>query len=197
MHNNVKGVLYMGKKMKRHVKCMGLGVLIFALAIGFTFAHCESASAADLRKTDPLVGMMYRLDINNKTAGYFTEAYDIGSENEINETKVVDTKGRQTIRKVPGRLKFPEVVLKRGVSISMDLARWRQDVERGNIAGARSQVSIILMDNSLKEVARWNLENAWPSKLICNPLDASIKGAPGAQGVEVIAITAEWIARVK
>jgi phage tail-like protein len=79
----------------------------------------------------------------------------------------------------------------------MDLARWRQDVEKGNIAGARSQVSIILMDNSLKEVARWNLENAWPSKLICNPLDASIKGAPGAQGVEVIAITAEWIARVK
>jgi phage tail-like protein len=185
------------EKIKRTMKYGGFGVLIFALAVGFTFAHCEYASAADPRKADPLVGMIYRLDVNNKVAGYFTEAYDIGSQHEIIEQKIVSQKGVETLRKIPGRLKFPDVVLKRGVSVSMDLANWRRMVEQGNVAGARSQVTIVFMDSTLKEIARWNLANAWPNKLICNPLDVSLKGAPSAQGIEVIAITSEWIERVK
>jgi phage tail-like protein len=38
-------------------------------------------------------------------------------------------------------------------------------VEEGKVKEARKNGSIVAYDQTLTEVARWNFENAWPSKI--------------------------------
>jgi len=47
----------------------------------------------------------------------------------------------------------------------MDIWNWRQEVVDGKIEGARTNCSIIAYNTEGGEVARWNLTNAWPSKI--------------------------------
>jgi phage tail-like protein len=183
------------KKMKRDVKYVGFGVLIFALVMGFTFANYESAKAAD--RQDPLVGFRFALDIQGVVTGYFTEAYNIGSEHEVIEHKVVNSKGKETVMKIPGRLKWFDVTLKRGITSNNDLQIWRQQVVDGKVDISRKDGSIVMYDQSFKEVARWNFTRGWPSKFVSNPVDASGMNPSGVIGIESVTITGESIQRVK
>ena len=123
-------------------------------------------------REDPFTGFSFGLEITGKLAGYFTNCSGIGSETEIVEHKVVDPAGRSIIQKIPGRLKFTDVTLKRGVTSNKDIWDWRQEVVDGKIVGARRNCSIIAYDEAFKEVARWNFENAWPSKVTGPEMDA-------------------------
>ena len=69
---------------------------------------------------DPMLGFNFMLELDGALAGYFTECSGVGSENEIVEHKVVDKGGHEIVRKIPGRLKFTDISLKRG--ITSDLA---------------------------------------------------------------------------
>jgi phage tail-like protein len=113
---------------------------------------------------NPLVGFHFAVDIQGVVKGYFTECSGLGSEHEIIEHKVVTEKGQEVVMKLPGRLKWENIVLKRGITSSMDIWDWRKMVEDGNVEDARRDGSIIMFDQQLKEVARWNFERAWPSK---------------------------------
>ena len=124
------------KRMKSDVKYVVFGVLIFALAMGFTFANYKPANAAGVG-SDPLVTFYFGLVINQQTVGTFVQANNIGSETEVTEYKAAESSGRQTVQKVPGRLKFFDFTLKRGITSDMYMYKWRQMVEKGNIAGAR------------------------------------------------------------
>jgi phage tail-like protein len=193
----------MNKKTKRDLKYVGFGALIFVLVMGFAFAYYTSAKAqgqilqrAPTTVPQVQVGTHYSLDIQGKVAGYFTEAYNIGSEHEIIEHKVVNQKGVEMIQKIPGRLKFSDIILKRGVTNNLDLWTWRQEVVEGRVNNARRDGTLIMFDQSLKEVARWNFTRAWPSKLICNPVDASASKG-GGMAIESVNISVEWIKRLK
>jgi len=67
-------------------------------------------------RRDPLVGFHYAIEIQGVVSGYFTECIGIGSEHEVIEHKVVDEKGREHIQKLPGRLKWENVTLRRGIT---------------------------------------------------------------------------------
>ncbi|HKU52532.1 MAG TPA: phage tail protein [Nitrospira sp.] len=143
------------------------------------------------RDTDPLIGFSFSLDVQGTLQGYFTEIGGLGSETEIVEHKVVDPQGRDLIQKIPGRLKFTDVTLKRGVTSLKDIWDWRKMVEDGNIVGARKNATITMYDQSLNAVARWNLTNAWPTK-VSGP---SIQSDSNAFGVEEVSITFEMLIR--
>ena len=68
-------------------------------------------SAIDTEREDPLIGFHFALDVQGVIQGYFTECGGIGSETEIAEQKVVNSKGVQVVLKVPGRLKWNDVTL--------------------------------------------------------------------------------------
>jgi phage tail-like protein len=143
------------------------------------------------RDTDPLVGFNFRLEIEGKMTGYFTEVAGIGSENEIVEQKVVDKKGRELVQKVPGRLKWGDVTLKRGITQDMEIWDWRKMVEDGKMKDSRTNCSIIMMDRDYTDVARWDLVNAWPSK-VSGP---SIKSDSNEFGIEEVVIVHEGMIR--
>jgi phage tail-like protein len=144
-------------------------------------------------REDPLLGFNFAIDVGGTISGYFTEVGGLGSENEIVEQKVVNDKGVEVILKIPGRLKWGDITLKRGITSSMDLWDWRKQVEDGQISAARKNGSIIMYDRELKEAARWNFINAWPSK-ISGPAP---KSDGNEIGIEELTIVHEFIERVK
>jgi phage tail-like protein len=143
------------------------------------------------RDTDPLLGFNFRLELNEKVAGFFSECSGIGSENEVIDHKIVTDAGIEIVQKIPGRLKWTEVTLKRGITADMKMWEWRKQVEEGDMKGARTNCSIILMDREHKDTARWNFINAWPSK-VSGP---SIKADSNEFGVEEFVLVHEGLER--
>jgi phage tail-like protein len=146
----------------------------------------------DVITGDPLVSFHFAIDFG-KVTGYFSEVSGIGSETEVTDVKVTDAKGRPVIRKIPGRLKWGEITLKRGITSNMDFYQWRKQVEDGLVDAARTDCSIIMYDQAGKEIARWNVFKAWPSK-ISGP---SIKSDSSEVGVEELTLVHEGIMRAK
>ncbi len=144
------------------------------------------------KREDPLVGFHFAIDIQGAVTGYFTECSGIGSEHEVIEHKVVNEQGQEVVMKIPGRLKWENITLKRGITSNMDIWDWRKQVEDGDVEGARRNGSIIMYDEELKEVARWNFERAWPVK-VTGPQP---KADSNEIGIEELVITHEYITRV-
>ena len=140
---------------------------------------------------DPLVGFHYAVEIQGAISGYFTECSGLGSEHEVIEHKVIDEQGREVVQKIPGRMKWNDIALKRGITDNMDIWQWRKQVEDGDVEGARHNGSIVMFDQELKEVARWNLERAWPLK-VSGP---SLRSDSSEIGIEELTITHEGLTR--
>ncbi len=101
-------------------------------------------------------------------------------------------RGEQIVKKVPGRVKWNDITLKRGVNDTMDLWKWRKLVEDGEVDQARKNGSIKMFDHTGKEVARWNFVNAWPSKLTGPTANATSNEV----AIEELTITHEGYERV-
>jgi phage tail-like protein len=143
------------------------------------------------RDSDPLIGFSFSLEVQGAVSGFFTEISGLGSETEVIEHKVVDQTGKDFIQKIPGRLKFTDVTLKRGITKLKDIWLWRKMVEDGDIVGARKNATIVMYDQSLQPVARWNFRNAWPTK-VSGP---QFQSDSNAFGVEEVSITYEFMER--
>lgn len=145
------------------------------------------------RDSDPLIGFQYRIEVAGSVSvtGYFTEVSGIGSEHEIIEHKVVTDDGHEVVQKIPGRMKWQDVTLKRGITHDIALWDWRKAVELGNMKDARANCSIIMMDRNYADIARWDFINAWPSK-VTGP---SVKSDSNEFGVEEMTIVHEGMTR--
>ena len=140
---------------------------------------------------DPLLGFNFMLQLEGKLAGYFTECSGIGSEHEIVEHKVVDEQGHEIVRKIPGRLKWQDVSLKRGITSDLEIWTWRQDAVEGKMSDARKNCTITMMSRDYAPVAVWHFHNAWPSK-VTGP---NLKADSNEFGVEELTIVHEGMWR--
>ncbi len=141
---------------------------------------------AQTRK-EPLTTFLFSLKIPNTSEAFFRSLAGLSSESEVVEYK----SGSETdpVQKIPGRLKYGNITLKRGITTDTSMAISRKLVEDGQIQQARRNGSLILLDKSNTELARWSLINAWPSKLTID-LDEET-GDP----VEVVVLAVEVIRR--
>ncbi len=88
---------------------------------------------------------------------------------------------------------YGNLVLKCGLTASMELFNWRKMVEQGKVNQVRRNISVVLLDEEGIEAARWNFTNAWPSKYKAPDLNA--KGNDIA--IETLEIVFENMQRVK
>lgn len=147
----------------------------------------RSKSMIDRSREDPLVGYHYQLEVQSRVHGFFAEAKGMGSGSNVTKSKVVNEKGVEVVLKLPGRLEWGDIVLQRGITSDMSVWAWRKMVEDGDMLGARSNGSIVMFDQQLTEVARWNFENAWPSKVEVTESDGTV--------VEELTMAVEFIER--
>ncbi len=152
----------------------------------------ERGASADAM-ADPLVSFHFGVDLSGKSIGFFMECSGLGSENEVIEQKVVNDQGREITMKIPGRLKWENITLKRGITSDMTIWDWRAMVVDGNVDSARINGSIIMYNMLGDEVARWNFINGWPAK-VTGPTP---KADSNEIGVEELTITHEYIERVQ
>ena len=96
-----------------------------------------------------------------------------------------------TMRKIPGMIKYGNVILKWGITDSLDLYKWRKLVEDGKTQEARKNMAVIVLDETGGMTARWEFSNAWPTKY-----DAPDLKATGSEvAIETLEIVHEGMKR--
>lgn len=138
-------------------------------------------------RRDPYAAFNFRVEIDGLEVAGFAEVSGLESETEVIEYREGNEIG--AARKLNGLTKYPNIVLRRGVSESVELMEWRQNVIDGVVE--RRTLSIILLNESRDEVARWSVFEAWLSKWIGPTLDA----ISSAVAIETLEITHERIER--
>ncbi|MCC7577323.1 MAG: phage tail protein [Methanomethylovorans sp.] len=143
-----------------------------------------------MARQDPYRQFRFRVEIDGITQAGFSECTfadtttDPVEYREGNEIPV--------FRKLSGLTKYGNITLKWGITDSMDLYIWRQQVIDTGAQDARRNMSIILLDEAGNDRARWNIASAWPSKY--DPVDFSAKGNEVA--IETLEIVHEGFKRV-
>jgi phage tail-like protein len=136
------------------------------------------------QRVDPFENFRFRVEIEGIVQAGFTECSGLGSHIEVVEFREGGDATSAT-RKIPGRVTYPDIVLKWGVTASRELYNWHQAVINGQLQ--RKSGSVVLLDSERQEVVRWNFSGAWPSKFDGPTLNA--KGNEVA--IESLTITCE------
>ncbi len=113
------------------------------------------------QRTDPYKNYNFLVEISNiKSAGFSVCIIPDSSVESIDYREGSDVV--TGVRKLPGRVKYSSLVLKRGLTNSQDLWLWYMNVVTG--VPDKRQVSVTLLDDSKTSVMRWTFYNAWPTK---------------------------------
>jgi phage tail-like protein len=137
------------------------------------------------------LGSNFALEIDGAAIAFFTGCSGLSATTEVVEEKVVDATGKLIVRKRPGRTNYEDIVLKRGASADKTLTDWHKTVIDGAVE--RKNGSVVLYDDVLTELGRWNFEAGWISKWSGGELSADSDDVM----VEEVTITHELLTRVK
>ena len=153
-------------------------------AVLFIFAGGRLMSVA----TQPdLPRYSFAVNIEGRALGAFREVSGLDTEVEVIEFR--EGSGGP-IQKLPGLTKYSSIVLKRGFTGDTALYDWFTEFSESRTQ--RVDGSITMFDQTHTEVARWNFENAWPSKVSGPTLNAD-----GNQvAIESIELVHEGLVRV-
>jgi phage tail-like protein len=105
----------------------------------------------------------YRFKVEIKEAGEagFSEVTGLDASISVHEYRE-GSDAAPTASKVPGIRKYNNITFKWGVTNKMDVYKWMHDSLDKDIK--RSAITITLLDENAKEVAVWEVVNAWPVK---------------------------------
>jgi phage tail-like protein len=138
-------------------------------------------------RVDPYRGFNFLVEIDGIAQAGFQEASGLDSS-----TGAIDYRegtDPNHVRKLTGLNTFTAVSLKRGITDSDELWKWRQTVVDGR--SQRRNGSIVLLDETGAEKIRWNFLNAWPSKWT----GPSFNATGAAVAIESLEITHEELKR--
>src|SRR5262249_12178909 len=115
----------------------------------------RSGSGMPSSRHDPYKVFRFRVEIDGLTAAAFSEVSGLESETDVIEYRTGTEPNLH--RKLPGLTKYPNIVLKRGITQDDELWKWRQRVIEGNVD--RRNGTIVLQDDSGQDQVRWNFRN--------------------------------------
>lgn len=119
------------------------------------------------QRTDPYSNYNFIVEIDGIAAAAFEECSGLAASVDVIEYREGGDK-QSVARKIPGRARFTNVTLKRGITTNRDLWQWFKDILNGVVD--RRNVAVVLLDSQQQPVVRWNLTNAWPAKWEGPPL---------------------------
>jgi len=112
------------------------------------------------QRIDPYLNFRFRVEIEGIQQAGFMECTGLGSQVEVVEYR--EGGDHATLQKLPGRVSYPDITLKWGITDSQDLYKWHLAVIQGKLE--RKAGSVVLLDRQSQEKLRWHFFNAWPSK---------------------------------
>lgn len=78
-------------------------------------------------------------------------------------------------RKIPGRVRYGNIILKRGVIGELDLYQWWNDTRNGDITSFRTVRVSLQNEEHTDVVLTWIFHRAWPTRYEFSPLEAKGK----------------------
>ncbi len=122
---------------------------------------------------DDFQGSYFSLEIDGVKLAYFTACSGISIEFEPVKFKQIGKEGTMAVEtKRPGRPKYAEITLKRGFTADKALYEWFDKVVASKEDTPYKTGSIVIYSRTQKPVARYNLQECWPSKLSVSDLSA-------------------------
>src|SRR5260370_32873562 len=115
---------------------------------------------ADAKRNDPYGQFNFVIEIDGVVKGGFSEVSGLTTDTNIIEYREGNEIG--TVRKLPGLMKYNNIVLKRGWTKDKSLWDWRKKVIDGKTQ--RTTGSIVLLDEGRQPALRWKFTAGWPSK---------------------------------
>lgn len=110
---------------------------------------------------DPAIAFRFYVKIDGIEVGQFLECGGLTMEREIKQYAEGGTNDFVHVR--TGRIKWSNIVLKRGITRSDALWNWFQEgVHTGKVV--RKKVTIVLGDAEKHVVRQWNVDAAFPAK---------------------------------
>lgn len=113
------------------------------------------------KRNDPYGQFNFIVEIDGVVKGGFSEVSGLTTDANIIEYREGNEQ-QGTTRKLPGLMKYNNIVLKRGWTSDRSLWEWRKKVIDGKTV--RTGGAIILLDEARQEALRWNFREGWPSK---------------------------------
>ncbi|MFG3282897.1 phage tail protein [Streptomyces sp. NPDC048111] len=140
-----------------------------------------------LQPGDALTTHNFGLQIDGVMVEYLQEVSSLSMEQDVIEYQQVSADGKPIIKKLPGVKKAGECTVTRGATQSSTFSEWIKQSIDGNMGSARKNASIIMMDYQDSPVKRYNLRNAW-----CTKVEVSaVKAGDASAMTEQVTITFE------
>jgi phage tail-like protein len=114
---------------------------------------------ANGERVDPFLNYNFKVEIDGITVAAFSEVTMGSMTAQASEYR--EGTDRPTVRKLPGAVKYDNIVLKWGLTDSRELSDWYADVAKGKVE--RKNGSIVLNDLDGTEKLRWNFIQGWPT----------------------------------
>jgi phage tail-like protein len=110
----------------------------------------------------PFQAGRFLVEVGHAAVAAFQEVAGLAVEVEVQE--VVEGGHNGFVHKLPGRLKYPNLTLKRGVTADPAFAAWRPTLAAGRLVVVRQTVAILLLDHAGTTVRTWEVRGAYPVK---------------------------------
>lgn len=114
------------------------------------------------RRIDPYLAFNFKVEIRGLVVAGFSEVSGLQAETEIEDYREGGL--NNYVHKLAKLTKYPNLVLKRGLTDSDVFWQWYQKVIAGSIQ--RQNGSVILLDTTSAEKWRWNFSQAYPVKWV-------------------------------
>jgi len=121
----------------------------------------------------PPVSFHFRVEVlglSNDNDARFTEVG--GLSLEVTTEEVAEGGENRFVQKYPGRVKYPELVLKRGLLTRSGIFDWIKDsIARDQIQP--KNVDVMLLNENHEPLVTWHVVNAFPTKWAVSDLNAA------------------------
>ena len=117
----------------------------------------DRATKKGSKTPDPVGALRFLVKADDCTIGRFAHCHGLSAEYEIEEY----AEGGQNafVHKLRGRMRYPNLVLSRGITHESGLMDWFLQTKK---AGERGNISVSLLGPDGKPVRRWGFEAAFP-----------------------------------
>jgi phage tail-like protein len=138
-------------------------------------------------RVDPYKSHLFLVEIDGITQASFSDCSGFASHVDVIEYR--EGGDPNTVRKLPGKISYQDITLKRGLTSSSELYDWHMSAVNPPIQ--RKNGSVVVLDDTLAEQVRWNFTNAWISKWD----GPSLSGKGNDVAIETLTISCESLKR--
>jgi phage tail-like protein len=108
---------------------------------------------------DPVGELLFKIEVQDAVIGRFSECSGLSVEYEV--TPYEEGGENRYVHQLRGRLKYPNLVLKRGITDEAALLKW---FFASKDRSQRGTVTVSLLSPNSKDVRRWAFSGACPVK---------------------------------